>query len=95
MGLEGTYPLHSITAAHSILHSLAAQYRFGARSGGSVIILGLLEVPLGIFFVVSVQSANGLSIFLPLRHDLRFLNGAIGYRKNYQRAKKAVRIPSS
>jgi hypothetical protein len=56
MGLEGTYSLHSITAAYSIVHRLAAQHRFGARSGASVIILGLLKIPLGIFFGSSLSS---------------------------------------
>jgi hypothetical protein len=35
---------------------LAAQYMFGARTGGAILMEGLLEVALGLFFSASIQS---------------------------------------
>jgi MFS superfamily sulfate permease-like transporter len=35
---------------------LAAQYMFGARTGGAALMEGLLEVALGLFFSRSIQS---------------------------------------
>jgi len=62
-------PLGGIPMCHGA-GGLAAQYRFGARTGGSVIILGILKIAAGFLFVLLTISLEDRANSIPAKMSI-------------------------